>query len=64
LAGAQGEHKLARGYEPVTTRSIHWVGHAALRQAVADFLVAERASVERDQTALGAYTPFRRSAGP
>jgi predicted N-acyltransferase len=60
-AGAQGEHKLARGYGPVTTRSIHWIGHTGLRQAVSDFLVAERASVEREQANLGAYTPFKRA---
>jgi predicted N-acyltransferase len=62
-AGAQGEHKLARGYKPATTRSIHWIGHPGLRQAIADFLVAERAAVERDQEALEAHTPFRRDGG-
>ena len=37
-AGAQGEHKLARGYEPVTTHSAHYIGHAGLRQAIAQYL--------------------------
>jgi uncharacterized protein len=61
-AGAQGEHKLARGYEPTTTHSVHWIGHPGLRQAVAGFLEQERAAVTREQDALGALTPFRRGA--
>jgi uncharacterized protein len=60
-AGAQGEHKLARGYEPTTTRSIHYFAHAGLRHAVADFLVHERHAVARQQEMLDAYTPFRKS---
>ena len=58
-AGAQGEHKLARGYAPATTRSVHWIGHAGLRQAVAQFVASERASVAREQEQLDRYTPFR-----
>ena len=58
-AGAQGEHKLARGYEPATTRSVHWIGHPGLRDAVAQFLAQERASVAREQEQLERYTPFR-----
>ena len=58
-AGAQGEHKLARGYAPATTRSIHWIGHPGLRDAIARFVVQERASVENEQKALERYTPFR-----
>ena len=42
-AGAQGEHKLIRGFEPVLTRSWHYLQHPGLRAAVADFLVQERA---------------------
>ena len=60
-AGAQGEHKLARGYTPVTTRSIHWIGHPGLRHAVANFLKQERASVRQEQKVLEAYTPFRKT---
>lgn len=60
-AGAQGEHKLARGYVPTTTRSIHWIGHPGLRRAVADFVEDERAVVRHDQEVLDGYTPFRRS---
>jgi predicted N-acyltransferase len=59
-AGAQGEHKLARGYEPTTTRSIHWIADAGLRRAVADYLVRERASVAREQQVLDRHTPFRK----
>ncbi|HHY51289.1 MAG TPA: GNAT family N-acetyltransferase, partial [Alphaproteobacteria bacterium] len=60
-AGAQGEHKLARGYAPATTRSIHWIGHAGLRHAVANFLEQERAAVRQEQRVLETYTPFRKS---
>lgn len=63
-AGAQGEHKLARGYEPVITRSIHWIAHHGLKRAVADYLATERNAVAESQEALGRYTPFRRGARP
>jgi predicted N-acyltransferase len=59
-AGAQGEHKLARGYAPVTTHSAHWIAHPGLRQAVADYLEHERRSVEQSQEMLDHMTPFRR----
>jgi predicted N-acyltransferase len=59
-AGAQGEHKLARGYEPVTMHSAHWIAHPGLRGAVADFLEHERPSVEREQQLLEEFTPFRK----
>jgi predicted N-acyltransferase len=59
-AGAQGEHKLARGYEPSTTYSVHWIAHPGLREAVADFLQHERASVEHSQEILDQFTPFRK----
>lgn len=62
-AGAQGEHKLARGYEPVTTYSLHDIADPALRRAVADFLVRERRAVERMAEALGDATPFRKTDG-
>jgi len=61
-AGAQGEHKLARGYAPATTYSVHWLAHAGLRDAVADYLERERASVEHSQEMLDQYTPFRKGA--
>jgi predicted N-acyltransferase len=59
-AGAQGEHKLARGYEPTTTRSVHWIGHPDLRRAIADYLVQERRAVTNEQEVLDNYTPFRK----
>ncbi|MEQ1771067.1 MAG: GNAT family N-acetyltransferase [Devosia sp.] len=62
-AGAQGEHKLARGYAPATTRSVHWIGHPGLRRAIADFLAQERAAVVREQAQLDALTPFRKGEG-
>ena len=60
-AGAQGEHKLARGYAPTVTRSIHWIEHPGLRQAVADYLDGERMAVLRNQEVLNTYTPFKKS---
>lgn len=59
-AGAQGEHKLARGYEPSTTYSVHWIAHPGLRDAIADFLEHERLSVEHNQELLDQFTPFRK----
>ncbi len=59
-AGAQGEHKLARGYAPVTTHSVHWIAHPGLRHAVADYLENERPAVEREQALLENFTPFRK----
>jgi predicted N-acyltransferase len=58
-AGAQGEHKLARGYEPTATRSVHWIGHPGLRDAIERFLRQERAAVLREQAALEGLTPFK-----
>lgn len=59
-AGAQGEHKLARGYAPSTTRSVHWIAHPGLRAAIADYLERERVAVAREQQALAEFTPFRK----
>lgn len=59
-AGAQGEHKLARGYEPTLTHSAHWIAHAGLRDAVARYLDREREAVEEGVNELGDYTPFRK----
>lgn len=61
-AGAQGGHKLARGYAPVTTRSLHWIDDPGFRTAVARFLEAERAAVDRESAALAELTPFRKSS--
>jgi hypothetical protein len=59
-AGAQGEHKLARGYQPVTTWSAHYIPNPGFRRAVADFLARERLAVEREQEYLGEMMPFKR----
>ena len=59
-AGAQGEHKLARGYLPTETHSLHWLADAGFRRAVADYLDAERTAVEDEIEVLTQYGPFRR----
>ncbi|MBX9925754.1 MAG: GNAT family N-acetyltransferase [Hyphomicrobiaceae bacterium] len=59
-AGAQGEHKLARGYMPVTTWSAHWIADPAFRHAVARFLTSERAAIADAIEAYGELGPFRR----
>jgi uncharacterized protein len=61
-AGAQGEHKLARGYVPVITRSAHHIAHPGLRRAVEDYLAREREYVEMESEALTALAPFKRGA--
>jgi len=59
-AGAQGEHKLARGYLPRTTYSAHFIANPALRRAVADYLARERAYVHAAGEELAAAAPFRK----
>ncbi|HMK78687.1 MAG TPA: GNAT family N-acetyltransferase [Xanthobacteraceae bacterium] len=59
-AGAQGEHKLARGYMPVTTYSAHYIADPALRRAIADYLKRERAYVQAAGAELSALGPFRK----
>lgn len=59
-AGAQGEHKLARGYRPVTTTSAHWIENAGFRRAVNDYLARERAQVAMMHEALAEQAPFRK----
>ncbi len=61
-AGAQGGHKMARGYEPVQTWSAHYIAHPGFRDAVADFLERERAGVAMDQNHLAARTPFKKGS--
>lgn len=60
-AGAQGGHKLARGYEPVQTWSAHHIVHPGFRSAVKDFLDRERSGVAAEQMWLGERTPFRKA---
>jgi predicted N-acyltransferase len=59
-AGAQGEHKIQRGYLPVPTHSAHWIAHPGLRRAVADFLARERPAMEREIAELATLSPFRK----
>ncbi len=58
-AGAQGEHKIQRGYLPVPTFSVHWIRHAGLRRAVANFLDHERPAVLGEMEELATLSPFR-----
>ncbi|WP_332810790.1 GNAT family N-acetyltransferase [Sphingomonas sp.] len=59
-AGAQGGHKLARGYRPVPTYSAHYLPDPRFREAVADFLAAERNAVVEEIGALAEMTPFKK----
>jgi predicted N-acyltransferase len=58
-AGAQGEHKIQRGYLPVLTRSAHWIADPALERGVADFLERERPAVRAQLAALMEHSPYR-----
>ena len=59
-AGAQGEHKLARGYVPVPTWSAHYIPDPNFRRAIADFLDRERRAIARQIEFLGAMAPFKK----
>jgi predicted N-acyltransferase len=59
-AGAQGDHKLARGYLPAPVHSLHWIANQGFARAVGDYLTAERNAVAEDIEVLTAYGPFRR----
>jgi predicted N-acyltransferase len=59
-AGAQGEHKIARGYMPKTTHSAHYIADPGLRRAIADYLVRERAYVEAAGAEMAAMAPYRK----
>ena len=58
-AGAQGEHKLARGYMPTITHSLHWIADPNFRDAVARFVASEREAVDEDVEILTTYGPFK-----
>ena len=60
-AGAQGQHKLARGYLPVNTHSLHWVGDKGFSDAIERYLIAEREAIEQDIEVLTDYGPFKKS---
>lgn len=59
-AGAQGSHKLARGYEPVPTYSAHFIANPGFRDAIEDFLERERPAVDHEIDALAQMGPFRK----
>lgn len=61
-AGAQGPHKLSRGYVPELTHSAHWIGHPGLRRAIEDYLEHERKHVEQEGKILREHAPFRKVA--
>ncbi len=60
-AGAQGQHKLARGYLPTQTHSLHWVGDPGFSDAIARYLEAERDAIEEEIEILTDYGPFRKA---
>jgi uncharacterized protein len=59
-AGAQGQHKLARGYLPVKTYSLHYLAHPGLARAVSDYLEHERRGIDENQGILAQHSPFRK----
>lgn len=62
-AGAQGEHKLARGYLPKPTYSLHWINDAGFRDAVAHYLDAERDALDEEIEVLTDFGPFKKHQG-
>ncbi len=60
-AGAQGEHKLARGYLPTQTHSLHWIADPGFADAVRKYLAAEREAVAEEVEILTEYGPFRKA---
>ncbi|MBV1863542.1 MAG: GNAT family N-acetyltransferase [Rhodobacteraceae bacterium] len=61
-AGAQGGHKLARGYLPAAVHSLHWIAEPGFRRAVAKYLKAERNAVDEEIEVMTSYGPFRNSS--
>lgn len=59
-AGAQGNHKIARGYLPTPVHSLHWVADPGFRKAIEEYLVAERRAVDHEIEVLTSYGPFRK----
>lgn len=60
-AGAQGQHKIARGYVPVTTHSLHYISHPGLRSAIDDYLIHERQEVEKISEILTDHAPYKKN---
>lgn len=59
-AGAQGEHKIARGYVPTETFSLHWIAEEGFSKAVEEYLISEKNAVKRDIKTLSYFTPFKK----
>jgi predicted N-acyltransferase len=62
-AGAQGEHKIQRGYLPADTFSCHWIADPGFREAIADYLGRERRAKDHEGLVLQEFTPYRRRDG-
>jgi predicted N-acyltransferase len=61
-AGAQGEHKIQRGYLPVQMESAHWIAHSGLRDAIAHFLDRETVAIQEQIAMLSEHSPFRKES--
>jgi predicted N-acyltransferase len=61
-AGAQGEHKIQRGYLPVQMESAHWIAHSGLRDAIAHFLARETVAIQEQIAMLSEHSPFRKES--
>ena len=59
-AGAQGDHKLARGYLPTSTHSAHWISNPSFRDAISDYLIHEREAIRQDKEVLLRFAPFKK----
>ncbi|OQW79879.1 MAG: GNAT family N-acetyltransferase [Proteobacteria bacterium ST_bin11] len=59
-SGAQGEHKISRGFEPVTTYSAHWLQDAGFAKAVAQFVEREKQAIQHYKKDAASYLPFKR----
>ena len=58
--GSQGEHKIARGYVPTETFSLHWIGEESFSKAVEEYLISEKNAVKQDIKILSHFTPFKK----
>ncbi len=61
-SGAQGEHKIQRGFEPITTHSNHWIANEGFAQAINNFLDEERSHIENYQNEAATLLPFRKAS--
>lgn len=58
-SGAQGEHKITRGFEPVFTYSLHWIAHQGFRKAISDFIKEENTYIQSYQHSTEEFLPFK-----